>query len=143
MENKSDVSDSIFLRSAGSSSSNYMDSPSHPEEFGKKVFFFLTWDMCSLSRFVLSQVASAICISSVPPMFFSYLALFFLSLETCMSRTWCFGFCIFYFLLSLKNKIWCPQDYLFCESSNFATSICRSYISSLCLGKVILVFYVN
>ncbi|XP_030450917.1 uncharacterized protein LOC115673035 isoform X2 [Syzygium oleosum] len=36
VENKSDVSDSIFLRSAGSSSSNYMDSPSHPEEFGKK-----------------------------------------------------------------------------------------------------------
>ncbi|XP_030542665.1 sporulation-specific protein 15-like isoform X3 [Rhodamnia argentea] len=36
VENNSDVSDSIFVRSAGSSSSNYMDSPSHPEKNGKK-----------------------------------------------------------------------------------------------------------
>lgn len=36
VDNKSDVSDSIFVRSAGSSSSNYMDSPSHSEEFGRK-----------------------------------------------------------------------------------------------------------
>ncbi|KAF8020830.1 hypothetical protein BT93_G1299 [Corymbia citriodora subsp. variegata] len=40
VESKSDVSDSIFVRSAGSSSSIYMGSPSHSEEYGKKGTMF-------------------------------------------------------------------------------------------------------
>lgn len=47
LENKSDVSDSTFTRSIGSSSSNQFDSTYHPGDIGGKV-----WALISLSKFL-------------------------------------------------------------------------------------------